>query len=163
MRYVMKQKLFTLLGDDFVIRDDSGEERFVVKSKMFTLGNQLSFQDTAGNEVAYIRQKLLAFGPTYEIHRDGQVVAKVSKELFTLFSCAFTVDVPGPDDLEAKGDFSDHDYTFRRHGEEVAWVSKKWLSFRDTYGVDIAEGEDDVVILASTVVMDMACHPDEDD
>lgn len=162
MRYVMRQKLFSF-KDDFTIRDDAGRERFVVKSKIFTLGNQLSFQDMSGNEVAFIRQKLLSFGPSYEIFRNGELAAKVSKELFTFFSCAFTVDVPGPDDLEAKGSFTDHDYTFRRHGEEVARVSKEWLSFTDTYGVDIADGEDDVLILASTVVIDMACHPDEED
>jgi uncharacterized protein YxjI len=40
-------------------------------------------------------------------------------------------------------------------------VSKKWFSWSDTYGVDITDGEDDVLILASTVVVDMACHPDD--
>ena len=34
------------------------------------------------------------------------------------------------------------------------------LDEADTYGVEIADGEDDVLILASTVVIDMACHPD---
>ena len=29
-----------------------------------------------------------------------------------------------------------------------------------SYGVDIADGEDDVLILASTVVIDMVCHGD---
>jgi uncharacterized protein YxjI len=72
------------------------------------------------------------------------------------------VDVPGPDDLEAKGNFSDHDYRFTRHGATVAEVSKKWFSLRDTYGVDITEGEDDVLILTSTVVIDMVCHADKD-
>jgi len=162
MRYVMKQKLFSL-GDDFYVRDDAGEDRYRIRSRLFSLGNQLTFEDMQGNEVAYIRQKLLSFGPSYEIWRDGELAAKVSKELFTLFSCAFTVDVPGPDDLEARGSFTDHDYTFRRHGREVAWVSKAWLSLRDTYGVEVAEGEDDVLILASTVVIDLACHPDEED
>jgi uncharacterized protein YxjI len=160
MRYVMKQKLFSW-GDDFVIRDERGSDAFFVDGKAFSLGNQLSFQDMAGNELAFIRQKLLAWGPAYEIHRDGQLYAVVKKELFTLFRCRFTVDVPGPDDVEAEGDLMDHEYAFSRGGETVAGVSKRWFAWTDTYGVDIAEGEDDVLILASTVVIDMACHSDK--
>jgi uncharacterized protein YxjI len=42
----------------------------------------------------------------------------------------------------------------------VAQVSKQWFAWSDTYGVQISPGEDDVLILASTVVIDMACHGD---
>jgi len=52
------------------------------------------------------------------------------------------------------------EYTFSRAGETIAEVSKRWFSFTDTYGVDISEGQDDVLILASTVVIDMVCHSD---
>jgi uncharacterized protein YxjI len=62
--------------------------------------------------------------------------------------------------LEAEGDFLDHEYSFSRGGSTVASVSKQWFSWADTYGVQIAGGEDDVLILASTVVIDMACHGD---
>jgi hypothetical protein len=48
----------------------------------------------------------------------------------------------------------------REGGRVVAEVSKKWFAFTDTYGVDIADGEDAVLILASTVVIDMIAHPD---
>lgn len=160
MRYVMKQKLFSW-GDDFYIRDAEEREVFFVDGKAFSLGNQLSFQDLERNELAFIRQKLFAWGATYEIHRNGALAAVVKKELFTFFNCRFTVDVPGPDDLEASGDFTDHEYTFRRGDRIVATVSKKWFSWSDTYGVDIAAGEDEVLILASTVVIDMVCHADQ--
>jgi uncharacterized protein YxjI len=159
MRYVMKEKLFAL-GDDFTIQDEHGTDVFFVDGKAFTIGDQLSFQDMRGNELAYIKQKVLSWGKTYEIYRSGRLAAVVKKELFTLFKCRFTVDVPGPDDLEAQGDFLDHEYEFSRGGHTVAAVSKKWFSWTDTYGVDVAEGEDAVLILASAVVVDQACHPD---
>jgi uncharacterized protein YxjI len=159
MRYVMKQKFFAL-GDDFTIKTAGGEDAFFVDGKVFTLGDKLSFQDMAGRELVFIRQKLLSWGPTYELHRAGEICAVIKKHLFTLFRCRFTVDVPGPDDLEAEGSFLDQEYTFTRGGREVAVVSRKWFSWSDTYGVDIAEGEDDVLILASAVVIDMVCHQD---
>jgi len=160
MRYVMKQKIFAL-GDDFVIRNEAGEDCFFVDGKVFSIGAKLSFQDMQGHELAFIKQKMFKLSPTYEIHRAGELAAVVQKELFALLHHRFTVDVPGPDDLEAKGDFLDHEYVFTRGGREVATVSKRWFALADTYGVEVAEGEDDVLILASAVVVDQACHRDD--
>ena len=159
MRYAMKQKLFSF-GDDFTIKDSDGREAFYVDGKVFSIGKKLAFQKD-GKDVCVIKERLIAIGDTYEIEREGRTAAVVKKSLFNLFSCSFTVDVPGPDDLEAKGSFTDHDYVFKRGGKEVARVSKKWFSITDSYGVDVADGEDDVLILASTVVIDMCCHPDQ--
>ena len=159
MRYVLKQKFWSW-GDDFTIKNMTGEDAFFVDGRAFSLGDKLSFQDMQGRELAFIRQKLLSWGPTYEITCDGQVAAVVKKKLFTFFKCHFAVDVPGTDDLEATGDFLDREYTFERSGRAVAQVSKRWFSWTDTYGVDIVDGEDDVLILASAVVIDMVCHAD---
>ena len=159
MRYVMKQKLFAW-GDDFTIKTEQGEDAFFVDGKAFSFGDKLSFQDMGGKELVFIRQKLLSWGPTYELYRDGELYAVAKKKLITLFRCRFIVDVPGPDDLEAAGNFLDREYEFTRVGNPVACVSKRWFAWTDTYGVDIAGGEDDVLILASTVVIDMVCHGD---
>jgi uncharacterized protein YxjI len=157
MRYVLRQKIWSL-GDDFRIQDAEGNTAFRVDGRVFSLGNKLSFQDASGRELAFIRQKLLSWGPTYFIEREGRVVAEVRKHLFTLFRCRFTVDVPGPDDLEAQGSFLEMEYSVTRHGRRVAEVSKRWFSWTDTYGVEVADGEDPVLILASAVVIDMVCH-----
>src|SRR5262252_3508167 len=111
MRYVMKQKLFSW-GDKFRIQNEAGQDVFFVDGRAFSFGNKLAFQDMAGNELAFTQQKLLSWGPTYEIYRNGELAAVVKKHLFTLFRCSFTVDVPGPDDLEAEGNFTDMEYTF---------------------------------------------------
>jgi uncharacterized protein YxjI len=157
VRYVLKQKLLSW-GDDFTIQDEDGRDAFFVDGKAFSIGARLSFQDMSGNELLFIKQKILSWGPTYEIFREGVPVAVVKKELFTLFHCTFTVDVPGPDDLVAEGDFLDHEYVFRRGETPVASVSKQWFTWTDTYGVEVNAGEDDVLMLASAVVVDLACH-----
>jgi len=76
--------------------------------------DKLSFHDMVGNELAFIRQRLLSCGPTYEISRGGEVGGAVKKKHFTLFRCKFSIDVPGPNDLEAQGSFMEYDYKFRR-------------------------------------------------
>jgi uncharacterized protein YxjI len=35
-------------------------------------------------------------------------------------------------------------------------VSKQWFALRDTYGVDIAEGEDPLLLLACVLALDLA-------
>lgn len=161
MRYVMRERILSW-GDDFTIKDADGRDVYYVDGKVFSFGDKLSLRDMQGNELAVIDQKLLGIGPQYEIFRGGERVALVRKHLFTPFRARFTVDVPGPDDLEARGNFLDHEYTFERQGREVARVSKKWFRLSDTYGLDIDEGEDDVLILASAVVIDLVSHPDEE-
>jgi uncharacterized protein YxjI len=158
-RYVLKQDWFSF-GDDYTIRDAAGRDVYVVDGRAFSFGNKLSLEDLQGRELAFIAQKLLSWGPTYEISRDGRLAAIVKKSLFTLFRCEFTVDVPGPDDLVAEGGFWEHEYVFTRHGRPVAEVSKKFFRWTDTYGIDVAPGEDDVLILASAVVIDLCCHQD---
>ena len=160
MRYVMRQQILSW-GDDFTIKDADGRAAYHVDGKVFSFGDKLSFNDMQGHPVALIEQKLLSIGPQYEISRGGATIAVVKKHLFTLFRARFSVDVPGPDDLEATGNFLDHEYVFARGDREVARASKKWVTMSDTYTVEIDEGEDAVLILAAAVVIDLVSHPDE--
>jgi uncharacterized protein YxjI len=149
----MTQKLFAM-GDDFTITDGEGHDVFFVDGKAFSLGDKLSFQDMAGNELAFISQRLLSLRKTYEIYRAGQLFAEVRKEL-TFFKDKFTVDIPGPNDYEVTGDFFDHEYEFIRRGQPVARVSKEYFTWSDSYGIGIADEEDDITILATAVCIDL--------
>jgi uncharacterized protein YxjI len=105
--------------------------------------------------LAVVQQKLLSWGPTYEIYHGGELKAVVKESLFTLFGHRFTVDDEnGPGDLEARGSFGDHRYTFTRGDQVVAEVSESWFTIPNSYGVDVLTGQDDVLILACTVVIE---------
>jgi uncharacterized protein YxjI len=161
MKFVLQEKLLGW-GNDFSINDENGIERFFVDGKAFSIGKKLSFQDAQRRELFRIEQQLLAWGPTYRVLRGDEVLAFVRKKLFSLFRCRFEVDLPGPNDLEATGDFLDHEYVFRRGSEDVARVSKRWFSWRDTYGVEVLRAEDAGLILACAVVIDLVSHSDKD-
>jgi uncharacterized protein YxjI len=80
-----------------------------------------------------------------------------------VFRDKFKVDMKdGSPDLEIVGNILDHEYSLRRGGREVAHVSKKWISIGDSYGVQVDEGEDDVLILACAVIVDLISHEPED-
>lgn len=155
MHYIIRERFFRL-GEDSDITDESGKPVLQVDGKVFSLRDELIIRDTAGQEVATVHRKLLSFRPTYEISVGGRDVAEVRKHFFTPFTDKFTIDIPGPEDLEMSGDLFDHEFTIRLGDRTVATVSKQWLSFRDTYGVDIADGEDELLILASVLALDLA-------
>ncbi len=155
MRYVIRERLFRL-GEDSDITDEQGQPIYHVDGKVLTLHNTLIVRDRAGSEVATVERQLLALRPTYHITRHGQEVAAVRKQLFSPFVDRFTIDLPGSHDLSMTGDLFEHEYTIAREGAAVATVSKRWISFTDTYGVDIAPGEDDVLILATVLALDLA-------
>lgn len=156
MTYRLKQKLWSL-GDQFTIQDERERDAFRLTGKVFSWGDKLRVEDAEGQEVAFIKQKLISLKPRYEIYRGGEPFAEVTKD-FTLLKSRYTLDVPGPNDYAIRGDFLGHEYAFERSGEEVAHVSKTFFSLTDTYGVEIQEGEDAVAILATCVVIDLVSH-----
>jgi uncharacterized protein YxjI len=155
MRYVIRERFFRL-GEDSEITDEAGQPVLHVDGKVLTLRDTLVLRDPAGHEVARVQRKLIALRPTYEIAVGGQEVAEVRKHVFTPLGDRFTIDIPGPDDLELAGNLVDHEFTIQRGTQTVATVSKRWFTLRDTYGVDIAPGQDDVLILASVLALDLA-------
>lgn len=158
MVYRIKEKFWSW-GNKFTITDQDGNAYFYVDGKAFSWGDKLSFQDVDRRELAFISQKLMSFMPRYQILVDGQVYAEIKKE-WSWFKKKFTLDVPGPNDYTVEGSFWEHEFTFMRGGQRVASVSKNFWGWTDTYGVDIVDGEDEVSILCTCIVIDQVLHDD---
>jgi uncharacterized protein YxjI len=159
--YLIRERFFRL-GEDSDITDDQGRPVLRVDGKVMSLRNRLVLRDPAGREVAQVQRKLVALRPTYEVSVGGQEAAEIRKHFFTPFGDRFTIDVPGPDDLEMTGNLFDHEFTIKRGDQTVATVSKRWFSMRDTYAVDVAPGQDDLLVLASVLALDLAQDQERD-
>lgn len=155
MRYIIREKFFHL-GEDSQITDESGRPVFQVDGKILSLHNTLVMRDMSGAEVATIKRRLISLTPTYVIDRPGVGETVVRKHFINLLGDHFTIDIPGPHDLEMDGNLFEHNYRIQRDGAVVATVSKRWIALTDTYGVETAPGEDDVTILASVLALDLA-------
>ena len=153
--YVIRERMFRL-GEDSDITDGAGQPVLHVDGKVLSLRNRLILRDPAGREVGQVHRKLAALRPAYEITLGGTDVAEVRKHLFTPFGERFTIDVPGPDDMQIRGDLFSHEFTVDRDGQVVVTVSKRWLSVTASYTVEVAPGEDGLLILASVLALDLA-------
>jgi uncharacterized protein YxjI len=153
--YLIREKIFDL-GDDFDITDEDGNLVYHVDGKVLSIRDRLVIEDPSGREVASVHRQLVALRRTYTIEVGDEKAAEVRKNLFTPFRDKYTIDVPGDDDLKMRGDLLDHEYTIERGGHEIAAVSKRWFTIRDTYAVKVVADEDHLLILAAVLALDLA-------
>lgn len=157
-RYQMRQKMVSI-GDDYWIENGEGQRVFKVDGKVLRVRQTLRFEDAHGTELAKIQERMLHVKDTMEIEApDGTRMAMVKKALITPLRDRWTVKVADGPDLEVQGNILDHEYTIGEGRHKVAEVSKKWFRVRDTYGVEVEPGQNDIVILAATVVLDEMAH-----
>jgi uncharacterized protein YxjI len=155
----MRQKLVAI-GNDFWIENDQGQKVFKVDGKALRVRDTLKFEDAHGNELCKIQERMLRVKDSMEIEGPGgQRVAMVKKAIITPVRDRWTVKIKNGPDLDVQGNILDHEYRIGEGRDRVAEVSKKWFRVRDSYGVEIAEGQDDILILAATVAIDMMAHP----
>jgi uncharacterized protein YxjI len=149
-RYRMVEKL-AAIGDDFFIESDRGQRVYKVDGKAIRIRDTLIFRDTSGNEVCRIQERIARLRDSMEIGGpDGHRIASVHKAMVTPLRDRFVVKIGDGADLEVQGNILAHEY---RIGN-VATVSKQWFRVRDSYGVEVAPGQNDIVILAATVCID---------
>ena len=152
-KYRMREKMFSI-GDDFWIENDAGDRVYKVDGKALRIRDTFVLEDQSGAELYTIQEKKLSIRDKMELERGGNTVATIKKALISPLRDRFSIEVVGGDDLEAKGNIVDHEYKIERDGDRVAEISKRWFRVRDTYGIEIAPGEDDAFILALTVCVD---------
>ncbi len=156
-RYRMQEKLIAI-GDDFWIENEAGQRAFKVDGKAIRVRDTLVLETPNGEELFSIQAKMLHVRDTMNIERGGRKVASVKKALVTPLRDRFSIDVEDGDDLEAKGNIVDHEYKIERKGDQVAEISRRWFRVRDSYGIEIAPGQDDALLLAITVCIDQMTH-----
>ena len=154
VRYQMREKLLSI-GDDSWIENAAGEHAFKVNGKALRVRKTLIFEDLDGNALCKIQERKLRVKDSMEIEgADGDRVAMVKQAMLTPLRARFDVKMEDGPDLRVQGNIVDHEYEIDSDGTKVAEISKRWFRVRDTYGIEIAPGQDDIVILAVAVAVD---------
>jgi uncharacterized protein YxjI len=161
MRYLVREKIFSI-GDDFWVTDEQGNQVFLVDGKALRLRETFELKDRSGSVVATVRKKLLAIRDSMNIERDGTVIATVKKALVSPLHHRSVVELSGGGEMEAVGNIIDKEFEIRSGGTVLAQISRSWFRMRDTYGVDVAPGQDDALLLAVAVCLDGIHHDEEE-
>lgn len=151
MELLIKQRVFSWT-DSYDIYDADGNRKYFVKAEFFSLGHQLHVSDAGGNEIGVIRQRLFSFLPAFDIEIGGVVRGSIQKQ-FALFRPKYEVDCMG---WRVEGDFLGWDYDVYSGCSPVIHISKKLFQWGDTYVIDIANPEDELMGMLLVIAIDAA-------
>lgn len=149
MKLLFKERMFSWF-DSYDIYDEDGNTMFVVKGEL-SLGHLLRIYDAKGNEVGYVKERILTWLPKFDMYMGEQYLGCISKEL-TFFTPKFNIDYKG---WHVDGDWFEWDYTIvNSAGQNIATVSKELLNWTDTYVIDVHNPQDAVYALMLVLAID---------
>ncbi|MCX7792458.1 MAG: LURP-one-related family protein [Chloroflexaceae bacterium] len=158
VHYKVRQRMVAI-GDDFWIEDSDGRRAYKVDGKVLRVRSTLIIEDAQGQVQCRVQERMLRVRDTMEIEGpNGERMATVRKALITPLRDRWTVKIGDGPDLEVQGNILHHEYTIGEGNRKIAEVSKKWFRIRDQYGVQIEPGQNEALILAVTIVIDMMAH-----
>ncbi|WP_449402904.1 LURP-one-related/scramblase family protein [Exiguobacterium artemiae] len=144
----MKQKALSLRGR-FSIKDEQEQDQYLVEGSFMKIPKSFLITTTDGEEIATITKKTLSLRPKFFVEVDGQTMT-IEKE-FSLFKARYTIDAAG---IEIDGNWWDMDFQVKRQGEVVGQVEKKWLSFGDSYEIQVIDAAMETILIALVVAID---------
>jgi len=156
--YIIEQKIVAL-RDTFGIKDRNGNLLAYVKRKIVSWGPQFNFETPDGARLGEMKGKVLTVRPTFEIYDLQGLVAVVKKKILKLIGSEWWLeDASGKEVARIKGNITEHEFSMlSSSGTEIARIHKKWVSIRDSYGIEILSKElDPYIIVAYAIAMDHA-------
>src|SRR5215218_9611540 len=136
--------------------------RYKIRQKLLSIGDDFWIENMQGDTLAKIQERLLPIKETMVVEdAEGNQLAVIKKGLIAPLGDHWSVNVRGGPHLDVQGNILDHEYSIMERRNKIAEVSKAWFSLTDTYGVEIDEGQNDILILALAIAIDMMSH-DED-
>jgi uncharacterized protein YxjI len=156
--YMMRQKTFAF-GDDYLVVNAQRQPCFKIDGKVRLVKESLVLRDMQGKELYRLSEKVIRVRESFDIVRAEAVVARVHNAIVDPLRERFDIEIPGGENMTARGKIIWAEYSLTRGTKPVAQITKRfsWLA-RDAYGVAVAPGEDDALILAIAVVIDMMVH-----
>lgn len=149
MKLYIKEKVFSW-GDKFTVKDEFERDKYVVEGEVFSWGKKLHIYDMTGREAAFIKQEIWSFLPRYYVFCNDRKVAEIKKEFSFLFP---RYSIEGLD-WEIEGKFAAHEYEINQHGHTIVSIRKEWLTWGDSYELDILNPEDEIIALAVVIMID---------
>ncbi|MFF4178332.1 LURP-one-related/scramblase family protein [Streptomyces sp. NPDC001750] len=151
MRFQVRERLFGI-GDDYWIEDTDGRKVFLVDGKAMRLRDTFELKDTEGHVLVEIRKKLFSLRDTMLIERGGEQLATIRRKRLSLLRNHYRVTLVDGTELDVSGRILDREFAVEYDGELLAQISRRRLTVRDTYGIDIVREDADAALLIAVSV-----------
>ncbi|MFC9228260.1 LURP-one-related/scramblase family protein [Streptomyces decoyicus] len=150
-KYVVRDRIFGI-GDDYWIDDEHGRHAFLVDGKALRLRETFELKDTERRVLITIRKKMLSLRDTMTIERDDQPLATIKRKRLSLLRNHYRVELVDGTELDVSGKILDREFAIEYDGELLAEISRRWLTVRDTYAVNVVRDDADPPLLIAVAV-----------
>jgi uncharacterized protein YxjI len=141
-------------GRDFEVTDLDGNHAYRVDGKIGTRP-KADVLDAAGDVVYHVRGTLIGIPKRITISdAGGSEVAHLKAKAFSFVKDKMTLDVVDGPQWQLEGSLIEKDYEVSADGRPVVHITQKWVTVRDQYVVDVAEGVDAGLALAVVWAVD---------
>ena len=120
--------------------------------KAMRLRDTFELKDAEGRVLVRVRQKLVSLRSTVVIERDGGELATVRRKRLSLLRNHYRVSLVDGTELDVSGKILDREFAIEYDGELLAQISRRWLTIRDTYGIDIVREDADAALLIAVAM-----------
>lgn len=158
IRYRLMQNLASII-DAAIVQTDEGNVAFSFESTRQEMMDMLVLRDIDGSV------RCLLPGPysglvlaTDVLGNDGRRLARVSRTPISAVRDRFEVDVEPGTYWVVFGDVGSREFTLDSPRAQVAEVSRRWFLLPQTFGVEVAPGQDDALVLAVVATIDLLAH-----
>lgn len=151
MKLYIKNKVWSLRGSSSV-KDESGNDVFIVKGQFLSITHKKRVKDTQGNVLYKVRNKLFNFFSrnAYIYDGDGNKAAKVERK----FGFKNRIIVHGyQDEISVEGEFLSWTLDIYRNGEQIGTIRREFNLF-DSFVLETSTEDDAAFMVALVIAID---------
>ncbi|WP_379946479.1 LURP-one-related/scramblase family protein [Enterococcus devriesei] len=145
----IKQKVFSI-GEKYTVMDENQEPRYYVKGSFLKIPKTFTIEDEQGREISKITKKVISLLPKFFVEMNGKEAIEISKHL-SFLKAKYSISAEG---LTVDGNWWDMDFEVSRHGQKVAEINKRWISWGDTYEISIFNEALEELIISLVIAID---------
>ncbi|CAL6090171.1 LURP-one-related_family protein [Hexamita inflata] len=142
-KFYMQEKVFGILTE-FFIKNEQGQDCFIVSSKLFSLAQKHSLLDAHSRvELLSVENKLFSWSPIFYVNQNDKQIFMIQEEC----SCMLQeLSITGIKNWKVLGDYFEHDFQIFENCQVVAIITKAWYSWGDSYLIEVYDTQSEYVI-----------------
>ncbi|MGX7125638.1 LURP-one-related/scramblase family protein [Enterococcus viikkiensis] len=145
----IKQKVFSI-GEKYTVMNENQEPRYYVKGSFLKIPKTFTIEDEQSREISKITKKVISLLPKFFVEMNGKEAIEISKHL-TFLKAKYAISAEG---LTVDGNWWDMDFEVSQHGQKVAEINKRWISWGDTYEISIFDEALEELIISLVIAID---------
>lgn len=139
------------MRDRFTIKDENLEDVFVAEGEIFTIGKKITIRTMDGEEILFIREKVLTLLSQFEFFIGEQLIGEMNRK-FTFFKKSYQITTPN---WHVQGDIWSHEYQILEGEQVIAKISKKWFQLMDAYEIEVENPNYLELVLGIVIAIDV--------